>query len=100
MVRVLLAARATFNTQDKVSIDRLHAAQHAYHTVHIQIQFGNSPLWSAILKGHQKCMLLLVNAGANVDVQQNVSVSIDVHYRLSQVSSSPCPGEKETSVWY
>ncbi len=39
------------------------------------MQLGKSPLWSAIFKGHQKCVLLLIDAGANINVQKAVSVS-------------------------
>ncbi|XP_064395548.1 uncharacterized protein LOC135342673 isoform X3 [Halichondria panicea] len=47
IVRVLLAAKATVNTQTKS---------------------GQTPLWVASFYGHQKCMELLIDAGANVDV--------------------------------
>ncbi|XP_064395476.1 ankyrin repeat and protein kinase domain-containing protein 1-like isoform X3 [Halichondria panicea] len=47
IVRVLLAAKATVNTQTKS---------------------GVTPLWEASFNGHQKRMELLIDAGANVDV--------------------------------
>ncbi|XP_064395533.1 ankyrin repeat and protein kinase domain-containing protein 1-like isoform X4 [Halichondria panicea] len=47
IVRVLLAAKATVNTQ---------------------IKSGATPLWAASFEGHQKSMELLIDAGANVDV--------------------------------
>ncbi len=46
---------------------------------YVQTQLGKSPLWSAIFKGHQKCVLLLIDAGANVNVQQAVSLSFYKH---------------------
>ncbi|XP_064395496.1 ankyrin-3-like isoform X2 [Halichondria panicea] len=54
IVRVLLAAKATVNTQTKS---------------------GETPLWTASFNGHQKCMELLIDAGANVDVPREDGVT-------------------------
>ena len=43
------------------------------------VQEGETPLWTASFYGHQKCMELLINAGANVDVPKEVSVSSSIH---------------------
>ncbi len=46
-------------------------------TVYIDfVQEGATPLWTASFYGHHKCMELLIDAGANVDVLEEVSVSI------------------------
>ena len=55
------------------------------------IQSGQSPLWVACFHGHQQCMELLIDAGANVDVPREVSVSSCTH--ISEATShraSPC----------
>ncbi len=36
------------------------------------MQLGQTPLWAASFYGHQKCVELLIDAGANVDVQEKV----------------------------
>ena len=55
------------------------------------VQSGATPLWTASFSGHQKCMELLIDAGANVDVPKEVSVSSCTH--ISEATShkaSPC----------
>ena len=55
------------------------------------VQSGGTPLWVASFSGHQKCMELLIDAGANVDVPEEVSVSSCTH--ISEATSyraSPC----------
>ena len=48
----------------------------------MHVQSGQSPLWSASFYGHLKCVELLINAaGANVDMQDEVSVSNCTHLR-------------------
>ncbi len=47
---------------------------------------GETPLWLASICGHQKCVELLINAGANVDVPNEVSVSSYTH--ISEATSS------------
>ncbi len=46
------------------------------------LQTGQSPLWVASFYGHLKCVELLLGGGANVDVQNVVSVTIAVHIYL------------------
>ena len=90
IVRVLLAAKATVNTQTKVgfvviSHNMLFTLFSSY------VQEGRSPLWTASFSGHQKCMELLIDAGANVDIPKEVSVSSCTH--ISEATShraSPC----------
>ncbi len=55
------------------------------------VQSGATPLWAASFEGHQKSMELLIDAGANVDVPNEVSVSSCTH--ISEAIShraSPC----------
>ena len=42
------------------------------------LQWRQSPLWLASCCGHQKCVELLLEAGAIVDVQKDVSVRVSV----------------------
>ena len=39
------------------------------------MQWGESSLWSASFYGHQRSVALLIEAGANVDVPKEVSVT-------------------------
>ncbi len=41
-------------------------------------QWRQSSLWFASFYGHQKCVQLLLEAGAIVDVQEEVSVQVSV----------------------
>ena len=53
------------------------------------IQDGRSPLWLASFYGHQKVVELLIRAGANVNLQNEVSViTIASHTCASGVSST------------
>ncbi len=79
-VKVLLAAKATVNTQDKVSfVVQTLCSQHAVIIVSHYVQFGQTPLWAASFSGHLKCVELLIVSGANVDMQKEVSVSSCTH---------------------
>lgn len=40
----------------------------------LYVQSGVTPLWAASFNGHQKCVELLINAEANVDMQKKVKV--------------------------
>ncbi len=42
------------------------------------LQWRQSPLYAASFYGHQKCVQLLFEAGAIVDVQKEVSVRVSV----------------------
>ncbi len=68
-----------------------HFPQHAVYIVFLHVQLGQTPLWTASVSGHQKCMELLINAGANVDIPNEVSVSsfIYTHLRGHQPQSLP-----------
>ena len=87
IVRVLLAAKATVNTQTKVGfVVKTHFLQHMLFTLFSSyVQLGETPLWTASFHGHQKCMELLIDAGANVDVPKEVSVSSCTH--ISEATS-------------
>ncbi len=86
---VLLAAKATINTQTKVGfVVQTHMLFTLFSSY---VQSGATPLWTASFHGHQKCMELLIDAGANVDVPNEVSVSSCTH--ISEATShraSPC----------
>ncbi len=46
--------------------------------LHDILQTGGSPLYLASLDGHLKCVELLLEAGAIVNVQKDVSVRVSV----------------------
>ena len=53
------------------------------------VQSGETPLWTASFDGHQKCMELLIDAGANVDIPEEVSVSSCVHTSQRPLATEP-----------
>ncbi len=69
----------------------LHWQTLVVHVLHVQ--WGGSPLWSASFNDHLKCVELLIDAGAQVDVQKEVSVSSCAH--LSHTAS---PGDQFCNV--
>ncbi len=50
------------------------------------VQSGATPLWVASFSGHLKCMQLLIDAGANIDVPKEVSV---VHTSQRPLATEP-----------
>ena len=61
-----------------------------------------TPLWRASFDGHQKCVELLLEAGANVNVLQNVSVTSCTHILVISVGpldSGSEPELVECPVW-
>ena len=54
----------------------------------LYVQWGQSPLYSASFNGHQKCAELLIEAGANVDVTKEVSVTSCMYAHLRDHPSS------------
>ena len=52
----------------------------------LHVQWGESPLYTASFYGHLKCVQLLLEAGANVDVPKEVSV-----VRIKRPSSHQTP---------
>ncbi len=53
------------------------------------VQSGETPLYTASFRGHQKCMELLIDAGANVDVPREVSVSSCTHISEATIATEP-----------
>ncbi len=85
IVRVLLAAKATVNIQHKVGFVVQTISHNILFTLFSSyVQSGQTPLWAASFNGHQKCMELLIDAGANVDVPKGVSVSSCTHSLYSR----------------
>ncbi len=76
VVRDLLAAKATVNTQTKVCFDKhiSHNNVMLFTLFSSHVQSGHAPLMSACFSGYQKCVKLLINAGAIVDALNKVSV--------------------------
>ncbi len=74
VVRVLLAAKATVNTQTEVGfVVQTHFPLFTLFSSYVQ--WGETPLYFASLCGHQKCMEVLIDAGGRVNVPTEVSVS-------------------------
>ncbi len=90
-MRVLLAAKATVNTQNKVVLLYKHISHNMLFTLFSSyVQSGQTPVWKASFNGHQKCLELLIDAGANVDVLSEVSVSSCTHIsETTRATESP-----------
>ena len=73
MVRALIEAGATVDTQDKVSQIVYARMCILLLTLCYHSQFGQTPLYLASFCGHQKSVELLNQAGANVDIPEEVS---------------------------
>ena len=58
------------------------------HMLKLFVQWGQSPIWDASFDGHEKCVKLLIRAGANVDVPEKVSITIAIP--LPQCREHPC----------
>ena len=58
-------------------------------------QWGETALWKASFYGHQKCVELVVEAGANVDVPNNVSVTSCTHILVISVGPLDSGSEPE-----
>ncbi len=96
IVRVLLAAKATFNTQTKVGLLYKHISHSMLFTLFSSyVQSGQTPLYSASFSGHQQCIELLIDAGASVDVPKEVSV---VHTSQRPLATEP-PHVPSTGSW-
>ncbi len=94
VVRVLLAARATANTQNKVGfVVQTHFPLFTLFSSYVQ--WGQTPLYTASFYGHQKCVELLIDAGASVDVPKEVSV---VHTSQRPLATEP-PHVPSTGSW-
>ncbi len=59
------------------------------------MQSGQTPLWSASFDGHNKCVELLIDAGANVDIPDEVSVA---HTSQRPLATEP-PHVPSTGSW-
>ncbi len=89
IVRVLLAAQATVNTQNKVGFvvqTHSHNMLFTLFSSYMYVQFGETPLYAASFNGHKKCVELLIDAGANIDVPKRVSV---VHTSQRPLATEP-----------
>ena len=65
--------------------------EHQVHCTHVSylwysLQYGQTPVWTASFNGHQKCVHLHIEAGANVDVPREVSVAAQSRTHISEVS--------------
>ena len=75
MVRALIEAGATVDTQDKVS-QIVYICVHYLLTMCCHSQFGQTPLYLASFYGHQNYVELLIQTEVNVDVPQKVNIML------------------------
>ncbi len=96
VVRVLLAAKVTVNTQDKVGFVVQTISHNMLFTLFSSyVQSGETSLYAASFYGHQKCLELLIDAGANINVPEEVSV---VHTSQRLLATEP-PHVPSTGSW-
>ena len=74
VVRALIEAGATVDTQDKVS--QIGCVYIILLTMSCHSQYGQTPLYLASSHGHQNYVELLIQTGANVDVPRQVSIML------------------------
>ena len=49
----------------------------------IYVQWGTSPIWTASFHGHDKCVQLLIEAGAIIDLPEEPWVSVAAFVHIS-----------------
>ena len=85
VVRALIQAGATVNTQNKVS--EIICIKSFLQFILTYLQWGETALLTASFKGHWKCVQLLVDAEANVDVPKEVNVTSYTHISETEIKT-------------